>query len=121
MSEPISPVDYRAIQFPSGGSWNGPTDSGYKYSSSGASTGVISEMPTSNNEPAVQLAPVIQARLQEAGSKVSVGIESVDGNPVFIIRDSVTGQVIRKIPSDEAVRISQNLDRLTGLYLDRVE
>ena len=121
MSEPISSVDFRAIQFPDGGASNGSTDSAYNYSSPRSSTGVAGNIPARNTNSAVEQAEVMQARLQEVGSNVSVGVESVNGNAVFTIRDSVTGQVIRKIPSDEAVRISQNIDRLTGLYLDRLE
>jgi flagellar protein FlaG len=121
MSEPISSVDFRAIQLPDSGASNGSADSAYNYSSSRSSTGVTRSVSTRNTESADQQAEIIQARLQESGSNVSVGVESVNGNAVFTIRDSVTGQVIRKIPSDEAVRISQNIDRLTGLYLDRLE
>lgn len=121
MSEPISSVDFRAIQFSDSGAPKGSTNSDYNSSSSRSATGGTRNIPTRNTESADQQAEVMQARLQEAGSNVSVGVDSVNGNTVFTIRDSVSGQVIRKIPSDEAMRISQNIDRLTGLYLDRLE
>ena len=74
-----------------------------------------------SSQEAQQYADAVQVRFDEAGSRVKVGVDSVNGNTVFTIRDAETGQVIRKIPSDEAIRISQNIDRLTGLYVDRIE
>jgi len=52
---------------------------------------------------------------------VNVGIESVNGTIVFTVTDQRTGSVLRKIPSDEALRIARNIDELTGILVDRME
>ena len=61
----------------------------------------------------------LSARYAEVGLSVSVNFQSVDGHLVYIVKDSQTGDVIRQIPSEEALRISKHLDRLTGLLLDK--
>jgi len=121
MSEPIGSVDFRSIQIPDGAMSNG---GGTSHHENPSSTGFVGDTHVVENvrlEHIKSQAAMVQTRLQEAGSNVRVGVESVNGNTVFTVRDANTGQVIRKIPSDEALRISQNIDRLTGLYLDRLE
>jgi flagellar protein FlaG len=61
----------------------------------------------------------LAARYAEAGLSVSVNFQTVDGHLVYIVKDSQTGDVIRQIPSEEALRISKHLDHLTGLMLDK--
>jgi len=61
----------------------------------------------------------LSARYAEVGLSVSVNFQTVDGHLVYIVKDSQTGDVIRQIPSEEALRISKHLDRLTGLMLDK--
>jgi len=61
----------------------------------------------------------LAARYAEVGLSVSVNFQTVDGHLVYIVKDSQTGDVIRQIPSEEALRISKHLDRLTGLMLDK--
>lgn len=120
MSEPISAVDFRSIQPPDSATSNGDGTS-YQQPSSRTYAVDTRGVESMRADSANKQAAAVQTRLQEAGSKVRVGVETVNGNTVFTVRDATTGQVIRKIPSDEALRISQNLDRLTGLYLDRLE
>ena len=58
-------------------------------------------------------------RYEEAGIKVSVNFQTVEGHLVYIVKDRESGDVIRQIPSEEALRISKHLDRLTGIMLDK--
>ncbi len=67
------------------------------------------------------IAETLTDRLEQAGSSVNVGIESVNGTVVFTVTDQRTGNVLRKIPSDEALRITKNIDELTGILVDRME
>lgn len=121
MSEPISAVDFRSIQPPDSATSNGDGTSYQQPSSRTYAVDTHGVESMRVEDSANKQAAAVQTRLQEAGSKVRVGVETVNGSTVFTVRDATTGQVIRKIPSDEALRISQNLDRLTGLYLDRLE
>lgn len=67
------------------------------------------------------IAEALSDRLEQAGGSVNVGIESVNGTVVFTVTDQRTGNVLRKIPSDEALRITRNIDELTGILVDRME
>lgn len=67
------------------------------------------------------VAEALTDRLEQAGGSVNVGIESVNGTIVFTVTDQRTGSVLRKIPSDEALRITKNIDELTGILVDRME
>jgi len=121
MSDPINSVDFQPIHFPESGPSNDPgTGSRYRSSSASGPGNPIASV-AKGAASAREQADIVKSRLQEAGANVRVGVESVKGSTVFTIRDAETGQVIRKIPSDEAIRISQNIDRLTGVYLDHLE
>jgi len=121
MTDPINSVDFNPINFPeSSPSSNSVTAARNRSSSPDRPVdSTVSEVRSPRS--AREQAAVVQSRLQEAGANVRVGVESIKGNTVFTIRDAETGQVIRKIPSDEAISISQNIDRLTGVYLDHLE
>lgn len=67
------------------------------------------------------VAKALTDRLEQVGGRVNVGIESVNGTVVFTVTDQRTGSVLRKIPSDEALRITRNIDELTGILVDRME
>lgn len=67
------------------------------------------------------VAEALTERVRQVGGSVNVGIESVNGVVVFTVTDQSTGDVLRKIPSDEALRIARNIDELTGILVDRME
>ena len=67
------------------------------------------------------VASALTDRVEATGVRVNVGIESVNGTVVFTVTDQRTGSVLRKIPSDEALRITRNIDELTGILVDRME
>ncbi len=79
------------------------------------SSSALPEVSLSANEQRLALSE----RYAEAGLKVSVNFQTVDGHLVYIVKDSDSGDVIRQIPSAEAQRISKHLDRLTGIMLDK--
>ena len=81
----------------------------------GSSSSVVRGQPLSAREQTVALAE----RYGEAGLNVSVNFQNLDGHLVYIVKDRESGEVIRQIPSEEALRISKHLDRLTGIMLDK--
>ena len=83
--------------------------------STGSAASVASEKPLSADEQTAALSQ----RYEEAGVKVSVNFQTVEGHLVYIVKDRESGDVIRQIPSEEALRISKHLDRLTGIMLDK--
>jgi flagellar protein FlaG len=80
-----------------------------------SSSSVVRGQPLSAREQTAALAE----RYGEAGLNVSVNFQHLDGHLVYIVKDRESGEVIRQIPSEEALRISKHLDRLTGIMLDK--
>jgi flagellar protein FlaG len=50
-------------------------------------------------------------------SELSFSIDDATGSQIVKITDTQTNQVIRQIPSEEAVTIAQALDKLQGLLI----
>jgi uncharacterized FlaG/YvyC family protein len=121
MSEPINSVDFTRIEFPDGRGAGDLSGGAREYAENKMDSVVTRSAARSGRRSESEYVGAVQSRFNEAGANVRVGVETVNGSAVFTIRDSETGQVIRKIPSDEAIRIANNLDNLTGLYVDRIE
>ena len=121
MSEPIRSVDFSSIEFPAGGPSADLQRQTRHHADSVADSAAVTPSKGKAGRSVREYAGALQTRFQEVGSSVQVGVDTVNGNIVFTIRDEETGQVIRKIPSDEAIRIAKNIDRLSGLYVDKLE
>jgi len=121
MSEPIRSVEFSPIEFPDVGPSADLSRQTRHYDDPIADAAAVLPSKGRGGRSASEYAGAVKARFEEIGSNVQVGIDTVNGNTVFTIRDSETGQVIRKIPSDEAIRMANNIDRLSGLYVDKIE
>lgn len=58
-----------------------------------------------------------QVNKQMADNKQSLGFshdESIHG-PVIVVTNSQTGEVVRKIPTEEVIRVAHNIDALKGV------
>lgn len=49
--------------------------------------------------------------LRDAGHELSFAVDDDTGRTVISVRDPTTGELIRQVPSEEALRIARNLDR----------
>lgn len=58
-------------------------------------------------------------RLSELNQKLSISIDSGTGSIVVKVTDSQTGEILRQLPSEEALRIARNIDSLTGILVDQ--
>ena len=76
--------------------------------------------------------PAVRAELQEAvgaanerllqrGQKLDIGVDEESGTIVIRVSDQKTGEMIRQMPSEEALRITRSIDRLTGILVDQKE
>ena len=76
--------------------------------------------------------PAVRAELQEAvgaanerllqrGQKLDIGVDEESGTIVIRVSDQKTGETIRQMPSEEALRITRSIDRLTGILVDQKE
>lgn len=53
----------------------------------------------------------IERFLRSVGHRLSFAVDDETGRTVISVRDSETGELIRQVPSEEALRIARNLDR----------
>ncbi len=60
----------------------------------------------------------IESYLRSVGRQVQFSIDSLSGRTVISIRDTNTGEVIRQIPSEEALRLAQALGSQPNALLD---
>ena len=56
-----------------------------------------------------QAAESIDRYLREAGRQFAFSVDQVTGRTIVSIRDPATGELIRQMPSEEALRIAHNL------------
>jgi flagellar protein FlaG len=60
-------------------------------------------------------------RLAVYNQKLEIAIDGATGAIVVKVSDSDTGETLRQIPSEEALRITRNIDSLTGILVDHKE
>jgi flagellar protein FlaG len=66
--------------------------------------------PTQQVQETVKaVAARIESYLRSVGRQVELSIDSDTGETVISVRDATTGDLIRQIPSAEALRLSQSL------------
>jgi flagellar protein FlaG len=74
------------------------------------------------NEKAVREA-IAQINKQMADNKQHLGFSHDDSihGPVIVVTNSATGEVIRKIPTEEVIRVAHSIDALKGvLYSTKI-
>lgn len=60
----------------------------------------------------------LQRQTQQAAPNLEFSIDRQSGRSVIKVVDSRTKEVIRQIPSEEVLRLNQQLDKLQGLLFD---
>ena len=61
----------------------------------------------------------LQRRIQQLAPELVFTIDQASGRSIIKITDPETKEVIRQIPSEDALRLNQALDQFQGLLLDR--
>jgi uncharacterized FlaG/YvyC family protein len=59
------------------------------------------------------------SRMQSAGRAVDVSLDKQTNMVIVTVTDRETGAQVRQIPPESAVNITRNIDRLTGILVDR--
>jgi flagellar protein FlaG len=62
-------------------------------------------------ETARRAAEQIARFLRESGHELSFSVDGSTGRTIVSVRDPATGELIRQMPSEEALRIARNLDQ----------
>jgi len=70
-----------------------------------------------SDEATRQAARMINDFLKSSSAGIEFSVDDGSNRIVVRVVDSETKQVIRQMPSEEALAIAQSLDRLTGLLL----
>lgn len=58
-------------------------------------------------------------RLSDRGASVNVAIDQSTNTVIVQVKDRDSGETIRQIPPEVALQISRNIERLTGILVDR--
>jgi len=57
-------------------------------------------------------------RLQLSDQQMKISIDQDTGSIVVTVTDRKTGETVRQIPSEDALKLRRNLDSLTGILVD---
>jgi uncharacterized FlaG/YvyC family protein len=57
-------------------------------------------------------------KLRELGRNISISVEPSTNSVVVTLTDK-SGNFVRQIPSEERLKIERNIDRLTGILVDK--
>jgi len=60
----------------------------------------------------------IEAYLKSSGRELEFRVNEDTGRTVITVRDSATGEVIRQIPNDEALRLARSLGNQSNALVD---
>lgn len=60
----------------------------------------------------------IDSFLKSAGRTLNIRVDDITGRMVVTVRDSSSGDVIRQIPSEEALKLAQSLGESSAALLD---
>lgn len=71
----------------------------------------------SDAEQVKRAAAEINRQLKNAAQSIRFTVDEALGKTIVRVVDSETGDVIRQIPSEEALAISRSIDRLQGVLL----
>ncbi len=73
-----------------------------------------------NNPKAVtEAVNAINAQVQRVAQNLKFSVDQESGRTVVKVVEGESGKVIRQIPSEEALAISESLDKMQGLIIER--
>lgn len=58
-------------------------------------------------------------RLAAKGREINIGYDKASSTVVVTVSDRETGETVRQIPAEAAMRITRNIDQLTGILIDQ--
>jgi len=64
---------------------------------------------------------VVNERLAHRGQSLDIGVDPSTGSIVVKVSDDKTGEIVRQIPSEDALRVARNIEVLTGILVDHKE
>jgi flagellar protein FlaG len=110
MIKPSSPIDHRQPA---------ATPAGIGAGKEVAGTGSQPAVPVENAESVREAVAALNRAAKALNNSVQLSLDSGSGRAVVRVIDSETGQLIRQIPSEEALELRRALDRIAGLLIHR--
>jgi len=74
--------------------------------------------PRSTTETLKAIAASIESYVKSTGRSLEFHVDDASGLTVVTVRNSETGDLVRQIPSDEAVRIARSLGKRSNTLID---
>lgn len=71
-------------------------------------------------EATAAVAAQLESYLRSIGRELQFSVDSASGKTVVSVRDAATGDVIRQIPSEEALRLAEALGSQSNALIDVV-
>lgn len=58
-------------------------------------------------------------RLADRGTSISMAVDRATNMVIVQVKDRDTGDTVRQIPPEAAMQVARNIDRLTGILVDK--
>jgi flagellar protein FlaG len=58
-------------------------------------------------------------RLNDRGASINISVDPSTKTVIVQVKDRETGDTVRQIPPESALQVSRNIERLTGILVDR--
>jgi flagellar protein FlaG len=65
-----------------------------------------------------QLKEAVKSLNEQSNTSMSFSIDKTNNRTVIKVEDANTGEVIRQIPNETVLRVSHNIEKAKGLFLD---
>jgi len=71
-----------------------------------------------SKESEEQLKEAVKSLNEQSNTSMSFSIDKTNNRTVIKVEDAKTGEVIRQIPNETVLRVSHNIEKAKGLFLD---
>lgn len=61
---------------------------------------------------------ILNKQLNEQNRGIGFSVDTALETPVVTVRSTITGEVVRQIPNEAAVRMAHNIDKVKGLIIN---
>jgi uncharacterized FlaG/YvyC family protein len=67
-----------------------------------------------------RVATRLEEYLRSSGRNLELRVDDATGTTVISVRDASTGELIRQIPSEEALRLQERFEQTVGVLIDQI-
>lgn len=120
----IQSIGNNAVPIPTGGVAQRPAAESAAASPAASTTAAVQQVAAASGtggktdaSKIKQAADAINSQLQQMSKNIRFSLDEETGDTIVKVVDSDTGQTIRQIPSEEALRIQHSLEQLQGVLL----